>query len=114
MENEIKKIDKNGEKKCLKISYKLIFIETARFIASSLSNLANNLSKHFHKTKCKYGPDDKKCNFGIKYKIADFIKQSIKDDLTEYKCLCYNKNYQNKFVKNLKKRIANVYKLFKL
>ena len=49
MENEIKKIDKNGEKKCLKISYKLIFIETARFIASSLSNLANNLSKHFHK-----------------------------------------------------------------
>ena len=60
MENEIKKIDKNGEKKCLEISCKLIFIETARFIASSLSNLANNLSKHFHKTKCRYGPDDKK------------------------------------------------------
>ena len=47
-------------------------------------------------------------------KFRNKIKQNIKDDLTEYKCLCYNKNYQNKFVKNLKKRIANVYKLFKL
>ena len=28
-------------------------------MASSLSNLANNLSKEIHKIKCKYGHNDK-------------------------------------------------------
>ena len=30
-------------------------------MASSISNLVNNLSQGIHKTKCKYGHDDKKC-----------------------------------------------------
>ena len=30
-------------------------------MASSLSNLVNNLSEGIHKIKCKYGHDDKKC-----------------------------------------------------
>ena len=29
-------------------------------MASSLSNLANNLSEEIHKIKCKFGHDDKK------------------------------------------------------
>ena len=33
-----------------------------------------------------------------------------KDDLTEYKCLCWNRNYQKKFDENLKKPFANTYK----
>ena len=37
------------------------FIDSARFMASSLSNLVNNLSDGIHRIKCKYGHDDKKC-----------------------------------------------------
>ena len=62
-------------------------------MASSLSNLANNLTEETHKIKCKYGHDDKKCETcGIKYKYCDcFLECAIfKDDLTAYKCLCYH------------------------
>ena len=43
------------------ISYKLQFIDIARFMASSLSNLVNNLSEGIQKIKCKHRHDDKKC-----------------------------------------------------
>ena len=37
-------------------------------MASSFSNLVNNISEGIHKIKCKYGHDDKKCeNYSIKY-----------------------------------------------
>ena len=53
----------------INISYILQFIDSARFMASSLSNLVNNLSEGINRTKCKYGRDDKKCETcGIKYK----------------------------------------------
>ena len=42
------------EKKSQKKSYRLQFIDNARFMASSLSNLVNNLDKRIHKIKCKY------------------------------------------------------------
>ena len=35
------------------------FIDNARFMTSSLSNLVNNLAGRIHKTKCKCGHDDK-------------------------------------------------------
>ena len=41
------------------LSYILQFIDSARFMASSLSNIANNLSEGNHKIKCKYGHNDK-------------------------------------------------------
>ena len=39
------------------------FIDSARVMVSSLSNLANNLAEGIHriKCKCKYGHDNKKC-----------------------------------------------------
>ena len=43
------------------ISNILQFIDSARFMASLLSNLVNNLSEGIHKPKCKYGQDNKKC-----------------------------------------------------
>ena len=43
------------------ISYILQFIDSTKFMASSLSNLAKNLSVGVHRIKCKYGHDDKKC-----------------------------------------------------
>ena len=72
----------------------------ARFMASSLSNLVNNLSERIHKIKCKYEHDDKKCeSWGITYEVCDWFLEytNFKDDLIKYKCLCCNKNYQQKF-----------------
>ena len=44
----------NNEEEITKtISYGLQFIDSARFMASSFSNLVNNLSEVIHKTKCK-------------------------------------------------------------
>ena len=43
------------------MSYKLKFIDSARFMASSLSNLGNNLTEGIPKIKCKYRHDNKKC-----------------------------------------------------
>ena len=49
----------------------LQFIDSPRFMASSLSNLVNNLSEGIHKIKCKYGHDKKCETCGIKYKYYD-------------------------------------------
>ena len=46
----------------------------------------------------------KKCkNCRVKYKYCNsFVEyKNIKDNLTEYKCLCCNKNYQQKFDEKL-------------
>ena len=60
-----KKLEKN-------ISYLLQFIESARFMASHLSDLVNNLSEGIHRIKCRYEHNDKKCETcGIKYKYRD-------------------------------------------
>ena len=48
------------EKKTKNISYILQFIESARFMANSLSNLVNNLSEGIHRIKCKFGHNNKK------------------------------------------------------
>ena len=54
------------------ISYILQFIDSAIFMATSLSNLFNNLSEGIHKTKCKYKHDVKECEtYGITYDICD-------------------------------------------
>ena len=40
-------------------------------MASSLSNLVNNLSQEIHRITCKFGHDDKKCETcGIRYKYC--------------------------------------------
>ena len=63
---------KNREEITRNISYRLKFNNSARFMASALSNLVNNLSKGFHKIKYKYGHDDKKFEIcRIKYKYCD-------------------------------------------
>ena len=48
MEKEVTKIDKDGEEITRNISYKLQFINSARVMAISLSNLVNNLSEGIH------------------------------------------------------------------
>ena len=81
-------------------------------MASSLSNLVNNLSEGIHRIKYKFGHDDKKCETcGIECKYCDCFLEYInfKDDLIEYKCLICNNNCQIKFDKKLKERY-NTYK----
>ena len=46
------------QKKLLKSQINLLIIDR-QFMASSLSNLVNNLSKGIHRIKCKFGHDDK-------------------------------------------------------
>ena len=48
IEKEVTKINKNREEITKNISYILRFIDSASFIASTLSNLINNLSEGIH------------------------------------------------------------------
>ena len=71
--------------------YRLQFIYSARFMASSLSNPVSNLAEGTGKIKCKYGHDDKKCETcGCEHFLEYAI---VKDDVIEYKSLCCNRNH---------------------
>ena len=61
----------------------LQFLDSARFMVSSLQNLVNNLSKGIHKIKCKFGHHDK--NVKLKYKYWNYFLEytNFKDDLIE-------------------------------
>ena len=104
----VTRIDKNGEKNANNIPYILHFIDSTNSMASSLSNLANHLFEVIHRIKCKYRYEDKKCETcGTKYNYCDCIIQytHFKKDLIKYKCLCCNKNYQQKFHEIPKERL---------
>ena len=84
IEKEVTRINKNGEEITKHISYILQYIDSARFVASSSSNLVNSLSEGIHRIKYKFGHDDKKCELcGIKFKYCDcFLEyKNFKDDL---------------------------------
>ena len=51
IEIEVTRTHKNGEKVTKNISNILQFIDTIQFMASSLSNLADNISEGIHKVK---------------------------------------------------------------
>ena len=60
-----------------------LFIESARFMATSLSNLLDDLAGEIHKSKCK--------------DFACFLEnESAKENFIKYKCLSCNKDYSNK------------------
>ena len=53
-------------------------------MTSSLSNLVNSITKNIHRTKCKYGHDNKKCETcRIKYKKCESFLEytNLKDNL---------------------------------
>ena len=76
-------------------------------MASSLPNVFDNLAKGIHNNK-KY------VTRGIKYKDCECRLEyiSLKVDLIEYRCLCCNKNCQEKFAENLNKRFCCCKKVF--
>ena len=90
LEKEVIKIDKDGSESVITISYKIKFIDSARFMASSLSNLVDNLSEGIHTIKCK------DCDCFLEY-------ESVKDNMIKYKCLSCNQDYSNKVDEKLKK-----------
>ena len=53
IQKEVTNIDKDGNESVVTISYKIKFIDNARFMACSLSNLVDNLPKGIHKIKRK-------------------------------------------------------------
>ena len=55
------RIDKNRKEITKNVSYILQFIDSARFMASPLSNLVNNFSEGIHRTKCNFGHNERKC-----------------------------------------------------
>ena len=67
------KIDKDGNESVETISYKIKFINNVRFIATSLSNLVDNLAEGIHKIKCK------DCDCFLEY-------GSVRENLIRCKC----------------------------
>ena len=110
IEKEVTWVDEDGEEITRNTYYRLQFIDSVRCMASTLSNLVNNLSERIHRIKCKYRHDDEKLEIcGIKYKYCDCFLEytNVKDDLIEYKCLFCNDNYKKEFDENLKKLFFN-------
>ena len=67
-------MSKNGKEITKIMSYRLQFIDSARYMASSLSNLLDNLAQGIHKIKCKYRNDDKNVKLAeLNTKIAIFV-----------------------------------------
>ena len=66
-------------------------------MATSLSNLVDNLIEGIRKTKCK------DCDCFLEY-------ESVKDDLIKYECYICNKDYSNELGEKLKRRFKNTFK----
>ena len=61
--------DRNEEEITKNICYILKYIDSTKFMASSLSNLVNNHSEGIHRIKCKFWNDDENYQtYEIKYK----------------------------------------------
>ena len=69
-------------------------------MATSLSNLVDNLTEGIHKIKCKV------CECFREY-------ESVKENSIKYKCLSCNKNYSSKTDEELKKRFKNKFQFSK-
>ena len=85
--------------KVLSLSHKIKFIDSARFMVTSLSNIVDNLTEGIHKIKCK------DCNCFPEY-------ESVDSNLIKYKCFSCSKGYLNKIDEGLKMLFKNTFKFF--
>ena len=96
IKKETTKKDKNGNDKITKISYKIKFIDSYRFMSTSLSNLVNNLSEEVHNDKCT------NCKSRLDY-------MTTKDEQLTFRCFSCKKNYEKDLNKELIQRLKNIY-----
>ena len=80
IKKETTKEDRDGNDKIKKISNKTKFIDSYRFMLTSLSNLVNNLSEGVHNDKCT---DCKSC--------LDYM--TTKDEQLIFRCFSCKNNY---------------------
>ena len=90
-------IKKRIENKNLDITYKIKFIDSFRFIATSLSKLVDNLTEGIHNDKCI------KCKSNLCY-------MKVTDKKLIFRCFDCKKNYRKEINKELIERFANTYK----
>ena len=90
-------IKKKIENKDLEITYKIKFIDSYRFMSSSLSKLVDNLSEGIHNNKCL---DFNSC--------LDYVRITKNEKLL-LKCFNCDSYYKKKFNKDLIKKFKNTY-----
>ena len=81
--------------------FKIKFIDSFRFMSSSLSSLVDNLSEGLHSDKCT------DCKSFLDYMITKDDQQSCTQLI--FRCFECKKNYKKNFNKELIKRFANIY-----
>ena len=96
IKKEITKKDKNGNEKITKNSYKIKFIDSYRFMSTSLSNLVSNLSKGLHNDRCI------DCKYCLDY-------MTTKDEQLIFRYFRCKRNYEKNFNEDLIQRFANTY-----
>ena len=83
---KVKIIGKDSNESVVTISYKIKFIDSARFMLTSLSDLDDNLTDGIHKIR------HKDCDWFLEF-------ESVTDNLIKYKCLSC-KIIQTRLMKN--------------
>ena len=96
IKKEITKKNKNVNDKITKISYKIKFIDSYRFMSIPLSNLVSNLSEGLHNDKCIA------CTSSLDY-------MTTKDEQLIFRCFRRKQNYKKDFNEELIQRFANTY-----
>ena len=89
-------IKKRIENKDIEITYKIKFVDSFRFMATSLSKLVGNLTEGIHNDKCINGK-------------SNLCYMKVTDKKLIFRCFECKKNYEKEINKELVERFSNTY-----